>query len=297
MKTVTQSFVEYCDEMELDLVSILPHVERGTKIGKILHKIFIQQKRDPEWYKKGNSDYYVMRGVLAWRADELAKNIVILKEYDDIYKVYASETLESCMTGAPDVAAYTYSQSENLAVAAYMVEGVAMARIVVNTDSKIMSQSYGPCSQEVEYGLKELGYGTAYDTSTESDVELVFKSRDGDYFMPYFDGGGLVVVLSDVDGRATGRISDYQGGEEEDVFIKDVDHIPEELWADVIGTIRYKSNGRGFPATELEARVVERVIGQEEIFDWKSRTIISKDVTTQRLVWVAIKNSTHFAGV
>jgi hypothetical protein len=166
-------FIAFCEELGLDIQAISNFLARGTRIGKILRKMGLHPNK-------------VQRGVLLYRAEELASNVEITYDLHTIMEAYTS--VESCMTEQAEEVAAFYSNpmlvNQGLRLAVYLIDNTVVGRTLINTHTHGRCEIYSKQSSlEFEIALEYLGY--TYGPNVLSRLELPLEG-----FLPYFDEMG-----------------------------------------------------------------------------------------------------------
>jgi hypothetical protein len=139
--------------------AIVPHLERGTGIGKILKKLKWRGALLVEHCH--NLDKIIQEGVIAFNAMEYVPNVEITGDKDVIEDAYRN--ILSCMTnGATQVAEFlTHYElvDQGIRLATYTHRSEVVGRAIVNIRTKGMCGVYSKIS-ELEFctALDEMGY-------------------------------------------------------------------------------------------------------------------------------------------
>ena len=200
----TNVFMDWVKDLDLDLDTISKYVDRGASPGKVLRKEIL--KKNPQNAKVSAwLDCQVTYGVHALSAKKYAERIEFVEGEDAIGAVYDDDAVKSCMTGEGTACGPFYARNGmSLAIMRKLTEVlkyheetdsvslseelVIVARAVVNHDINEREESYGPSSQELGIGLRELGYRMLGGLTQLSECMWLPKVR-GEVMIPYLDGG------------------------------------------------------------------------------------------------------------
>lgn len=193
MTSFTSSFTTFIEEFNLDLNAISQFLNRGTKVGKILKRM-------------GLNDEDVQKGVLAFRAAEFVDQIILTSDPMDIEMAYSE--IKSCMTEYAENCGIFYSHptliEQGIQVALFCNNGTLLGRCLVNTLTKIHSPHYTTLGyEEFAVGLAEMGFIDDLDNgrSALTDVNIPILSHlpgvnmpnSCPDFIPYLDGTGVLL--------------------------------------------------------------------------------------------------------
>jgi hypothetical protein len=185
----TNVFMNWVTELSLDLDTISKYVDRGASPGKVLRKEIL--KRHPQNTKATPwLDCQVSYGVHALSAKQYAERIEFLEGEEVIGAVYDDPAVKSCMTGEGAVCGPFYARNGmSLAVMRKLTKEMkVVARAVVHHDANEREESYGPSSQELGIGLRELGYQMLGGLTQLKTCMWIPKVK-GEIMIPYLDGG------------------------------------------------------------------------------------------------------------
>lgn len=158
---------------------ILKHTSRGTRIGKVLNKLKLEDC----------DAFTLQQGVIAWNAPQYMPQVEIVSDMETILEAYTD--VYSCMTKNAHAMAVFLSHpmlvEQGLRVALYRQHGRITARCLVDVNSMGMLPIYSNGNMlEFHMGLTELGF-----TPVCGDIRVLSNKRlPVTEFIPYLDEFG-----------------------------------------------------------------------------------------------------------
>jgi hypothetical protein len=159
---------------------IWKHTSRGTRIGKVLTKMKLEDC----------DSFTIQQGVLAWNATQYIPNIEIVDDVTTIQDAYTQ--VYSCMTKSADDMATFLSHplliEQGVRVAVYRHNGHITGRCIVNMHKHSMLSLYTNGNMlEFQIGMEELGFMNVQESCNRvlSDKMLPLTG-----FLPYLDEFG-----------------------------------------------------------------------------------------------------------
>lgn len=169
-------FPQFQDVEEISTF-ILKHTSRGTRIGKVLTKMKLEDC----------DSFTIQQGVIAWNATQYVPQIEIVDNLDTIRQAYTKVC--SCMTKDADSMATFLSHplllEQGVRVAVYCQHGEITGRCIVNIYNHSMLPRYTTGNAlEFQMGLQELGFTDVKESCHQvlSDKMLPLTG-----FLPYLD--------------------------------------------------------------------------------------------------------------